>query len=546
MAAVSNADRSNIFKLVVGMFNAAPGASYLAEFSDAFVAMGNDYSALARAFGNTNEFKTIYPDAMSASAFTNKFLDTLGLKSNLEAQDWVRFQLSIGKGHAQVMLEALVAIMETQDPAFAQAQKLLENKASVAEFFSVDKQQSSESMEHLQAVLSKVTAQADVSSNTDKQGLIDTGLGVTPEPVPVPTPVPEPAPEPVPVPNPVPSPAPTPAPIPELAPNPAPTPAPGSIPGYLNISGLGVRLLNLNANQKVVIGGGKDGDYGIHSDTGYRQLQFHTASQNKANTLNLTMKGGNDESNQKISISGYQTLNLELDTSSVIYSSDRSFLLDMSHVNVFGSFPVHSDKRDFTSQTKVPENHWTKAALDKIIVTGGQGVINNIGTMKDMLNLFQVSAVVDLIDVSGYQGAFFAELGQQISSKIAGVTHSTGNTLIKLGAYGVDVVDGLRIAGSKTVTTFQFTKDVVESAASLDSPYEWKIGLFGGSKEEFASNQNKTVLDVKALNIHGLHDLSIVLSGDDVELRGKEGQNLKIVLVGQSLDDLGADNFIFA
>ena len=33
MGVVCAADRSNIFKLVVGMFNAAPGASYLAEFS---------------------------------------------------------------------------------------------------------------------------------------------------------------------------------------------------------------------------------------------------------------------------------------------------------------------------------------------------------------------------------------------------------------------------------------------------------------------------------------------------------------------------------
>ncbi len=168
MGVVCAADRSNIFKLVVGMFNAAPGASYLAEFSDVFVAMGRDYGALALALGKTAPFKALYPEKMNAAAFANKFLATLGLKTNLEAQDWVKFQLSTGKSHAQVMLEALVAIVETKDPAFAQAQKLLANKALVAEFFSVDKKQSSESMEHLQAVISKVTAQSDAAQSAAK------------------------------------------------------------------------------------------------------------------------------------------------------------------------------------------------------------------------------------------------------------------------------------------------------------------------------------------------------------------------------------------
>ena len=49
MATVSTAERGNILKLVAGMFNAAPGAAYLQEFSEAFAAMGRDYGALARA-----------------------------------------------------------------------------------------------------------------------------------------------------------------------------------------------------------------------------------------------------------------------------------------------------------------------------------------------------------------------------------------------------------------------------------------------------------------------------------------------------------------
>ena len=42
MATVTTQERTNILKLVAGMFNAAPGAAYLNEFTDAFVAMNKD------------------------------------------------------------------------------------------------------------------------------------------------------------------------------------------------------------------------------------------------------------------------------------------------------------------------------------------------------------------------------------------------------------------------------------------------------------------------------------------------------------------------
>ena len=38
MASITVQERTTILKLVAGMFNAAPGATYLNEFTDAFVA----------------------------------------------------------------------------------------------------------------------------------------------------------------------------------------------------------------------------------------------------------------------------------------------------------------------------------------------------------------------------------------------------------------------------------------------------------------------------------------------------------------------------
>ena len=51
MTTVFTQDRTNILKLVAGMFNAAPGAAYLNEFTDAYVAMNKDLGALAAGLG---------------------------------------------------------------------------------------------------------------------------------------------------------------------------------------------------------------------------------------------------------------------------------------------------------------------------------------------------------------------------------------------------------------------------------------------------------------------------------------------------------------
>ena len=175
MATVSAADQDNILKLVAGMFNAAPGAGYLKEFSDAFVAMGSDYSALARGLGASSAFKPLYPASMSDDAFATQFLSTLGLQLNLEAQTWVKAHVQAGKPYAQVMLEALVALVETKDASFADAQKLLTQKAVVAEYFSVTEAKSSDSLEYLQAVLSKVQTDSDLSTPAAIEALIKAG-----------------------------------------------------------------------------------------------------------------------------------------------------------------------------------------------------------------------------------------------------------------------------------------------------------------------------------------------------------------------------------
>lgn len=160
MATVTTQERTNILKLVAGMFNAAPGATYLNEFTDAFVALNKDLGALANALGQTGAFKSLYPSFLSAEEFANKFLDTLGLKANTEAQDWVKAKVTAGESYASVVFQALVAIDASTAAEFKAAKDQLANKAAVAEYYSVEQNKSATDLAALQAVVAKVTNDA--------------------------------------------------------------------------------------------------------------------------------------------------------------------------------------------------------------------------------------------------------------------------------------------------------------------------------------------------------------------------------------------------
>lgn len=164
MATITNAERTNITKLVVGMFNAAPGAAYLAEFTSAYQAMGNSLAGLATALGNTGAFKSLYPSYLTSTEFATKFLTTLGLQDNQEAKDWVAAKVNGGTSYASVILQAVTAISNTNDAAFANAKALLDNKTNVAEYYSTTKNVSSDDLATLQGSISAVKADSKVST----------------------------------------------------------------------------------------------------------------------------------------------------------------------------------------------------------------------------------------------------------------------------------------------------------------------------------------------------------------------------------------------
>lgn len=160
MASITAQERTTILKLVAGMFNAAPGATFLNGFTDAFVAMNKDYVALATALGQSEPFKSLYPSFLTAEEFANKFLATLGLKDNTNAQDWVQARKNAGEDNASIIFQALVAIETSTADEFKAARDQLANKAAVAEYYSVTLGLSSDDLGVLQGVLAGVSADA--------------------------------------------------------------------------------------------------------------------------------------------------------------------------------------------------------------------------------------------------------------------------------------------------------------------------------------------------------------------------------------------------
>jgi len=137
MATITTQERTNILKLVAGMFNAAPGAAYLAEFTTSYQALNGNLANLATALGNTGAFKSLYPNTLTATEFATKFLTTLGLQNNTEAKDWVQAKVNAGASFSSVIYQAVLALDGSSSADFANAKAQLANKAAVAEYYSV-------------------------------------------------------------------------------------------------------------------------------------------------------------------------------------------------------------------------------------------------------------------------------------------------------------------------------------------------------------------------------------------------------------------------
>ncbi|MGE0331520.1 MAG: beta strand repeat-containing protein [Ramlibacter sp.] len=169
--ALTTAERTNIIKLVVGMFNAAPGATYLAELTVAFEANGRSLSNLAKDLALTPAYKAINPVFQTAAEFATSFLTPLGLQANTTAVDFVTAKFNAGVSKGQIAYEAIVALNASTAAEFADAKAIVTNKTTVAEYYSVTKNITQTNVATLQQVVSTVTK--DAASVTTANTAID-------------------------------------------------------------------------------------------------------------------------------------------------------------------------------------------------------------------------------------------------------------------------------------------------------------------------------------------------------------------------------------
>ncbi|MCO4758468.1 MAG: hypothetical protein KC477_10610, partial [Oceanospirillaceae bacterium] len=160
---ITAVDRSNIVKLIVGMFDAAPGATYLGQF-ESIISSGRGFALLTEDLSQSSAFLNLYPADNSSSDFVSSFLNTL-LADNVttenmqQAVDYVSNILAGNGGNrADAILQTLIALnnVSVDNAAFGAAAKAFANKAQVAEYYSVDLDASASDIATLRSVVANV------------------------------------------------------------------------------------------------------------------------------------------------------------------------------------------------------------------------------------------------------------------------------------------------------------------------------------------------------------------------------------------------------
>lgn len=155
--ALTTQERNNIIKLMVGMFDAAPGATYLADLENAYEGNGRSLLNLAKDLANTGAYKALNPVFQTAAEFAQSLLTPLGLEQNVTALEFVTSQFNAGVSKGQIAYAALIALDASTDAAFADAKAILNNKTTVAVYYSVDLHVAQTNVATLHLVLAEVT-----------------------------------------------------------------------------------------------------------------------------------------------------------------------------------------------------------------------------------------------------------------------------------------------------------------------------------------------------------------------------------------------------
>src|SRR5436305_1459768 len=107
---ITTAERIDIEKLFVLMFNAAPGATYLGQIVTLYESVGHNLQAVANILDDTPPFQSLYPNFLTDAEFATQFLTPLGLQNDALARSFVIAKVDAGVPKGEIIYEALQAL----------------------------------------------------------------------------------------------------------------------------------------------------------------------------------------------------------------------------------------------------------------------------------------------------------------------------------------------------------------------------------------------------------------------------------------------------
>lgn len=339
---------------------------------------------------------------------------------------------------------------------------------------------------------------------------------------------------------------------------------------YESLNGDALQIINLRNEENVKVGDKLSNNDALSSNpvsnAGGDQA-FVTNAFSAASKINIDVIGSAGVF-QKIETDGYTTLGLHLTEDRTVVDAQKAYLLDLgtqSYDSVGDAWVAGTVALDVPLAAPVPVNHISRVELKNVVVTGGTGeVVGGVSTSS--ANLGTQVSTVQLLDLSGYKGSVIAGLSAReiadVTTTAGTTTYDTGNTVVKVGAFGIDVQvqhaaydNGAIIATSGKVVTFEFTADAqVNAAAAGSTNFDWVIRGFQGVNDTATvaggadgGAGNVTVLDVAALGARTLADLKFTDVAGDLHITSNTAVGkFDIVLVGVDQADVGLENFKFA
>lgn len=154
-----------ILQITQAMFNAAPGAQYLSEFTAIVDNAGGSIKHLTNVLAETSVFKqSMYADTLTNNTFATQFVENIvGALVNAEnkaaAISALENMLTEGQSRGDVIYWAAttLASVDTADSNWGAAAQQFNNKVDVAAFYSIDYHGTANTLTALQQVTANVT-----------------------------------------------------------------------------------------------------------------------------------------------------------------------------------------------------------------------------------------------------------------------------------------------------------------------------------------------------------------------------------------------------